>query len=135
MTVRVRIEPNQAGLRELLHSRNGGAARAVLRTGLRVESKAKQRVKADHGRLRQSINHDLTIRSGVPVCRVGTNVYYAPWVHNGTGIWGPHHSPIVPTRAKVLKFTGRNGRIIFRPSTEGQRPNRFLQDALNNARH
>lgn len=103
MTVNVRIVDNQAALNELLHSQNGQVARALLKRGLKVESAAKRRVKADHGRLRQSITHALVSDNGVVACRVGTDVKYAPYVHGGTGIYGPHHTPIRPVRASVLR--------------------------------
>jgi hypothetical protein len=38
------------------------------------------------------------------VVNVGSNLYYAPWVEEGTGIYGPKGQPIVPTHAKVLAW-------------------------------
>jgi len=64
-------------------------ARDMLRRGLRVETAAKRRIshsprRIDTGRLRASINTQIFRRNGVPGARIGTNVEYALYVHNGT---------------------------------------------------
>lgn len=64
-------------------------ARDMLRRGLRVESAAKRRIshsprRIDTGRLRASINTQPIEHEGLPGVRVGTNVDYAIYVHEGT---------------------------------------------------
>lgn len=64
-------------------------ARDMLRRGLRVETAAKRRIshsprRIDTGRLRASINTQIFRRNGLPGARIGTNVEYAIFVHNGT---------------------------------------------------
>lgn len=122
-----------AAMEEMLHGPNGATAKSVLKRALRVEAAAKRRVKADKGRLRQSINHEL-VRTAqkLPGARVGTNVSYAKAVHEGTGVYGPHGMPIVPTGHTFLKFT-YNGVTVYARSVRGQQPNRFLTDALHEA--
>lgn len=53
---------------------------------------------------------------------------HAKWVHNGTGIYGPHQSPIVPTRKPYLVFQGRYGKVVTR-SVRGQPAQPFLLQA------
>lgn len=48
------------------------------------------------------------------------------WLEFGTGIYGPRRHPVVPRRAKFLRFAGRNGRIIFARSVRGIKPRRFF---------
>lgn len=66
----------------------------------------------------------------MPVGEVGTDVEYAEFVHQGTGIYGPNQTPIVPVRASVLRWTDRQGNVIYARSVRGQEPNPFLTDAL-----
>jgi hypothetical protein len=126
-------------LNTLLRGQNGAVTRELLRRGLRVEAGAKRRVKADHGRLRQSITHTVTSTGGSPAVQVGTNVSYALAVHNGTGVYGPRGTPITPKRGRFLVFEPRGGavitrrgatRLVFAKSVTGQRANPFLADAL-----
>lgn len=64
-------------------------AKDMLRRGLRVETAAKRRIshsprRIDTGRLRASINTRPIVHGGLPGVRVGTNVDYAIYVHEGT---------------------------------------------------
>lgn len=54
---------------------------------------------------------------------------HAKWVHNGTGIYGPHKSPIVPVSKPYLVFRGRTGAKIVTRSVKGQEPQPFLLQA------
>lgn len=56
---------------------------------------------------------------------VGTNVPYARWNQEGTGIYGPSGQRIFPKNAKALAFDGPSGRIFVR-SIAGIKPRRFL---------
>jgi hypothetical protein len=56
---------------------------------------------------------------------VGTNVPYARWMQEGTGIYGPSGQRIFPKHAKALAFDGPAGRIIVR-SIKGTPKRRFL---------
>lgn len=113
---------------------DGPVTRAILQRTLRVEAAAKRLAKADQGRLRGSITHRIVRRDNdgvsVPVGEVGTDVEYAEFVHQGTGIYGPNQTPIVPVRASVLRWTDRQGNVIYARSVRGQEPNPFLTDAL-----
>ena len=105
---------HQGELDRLLKSPNGAVAKDLLRRGLRVESQAKRNLggvdgpkRVDTGRLRASITTQLVTIRGWPAVRVGTNVSYAVYVHEGTGIYGPRGVPIRPVRARMLRFVPR----------------------------
>jgi hypothetical protein len=55
-------------------------------------------------------------------------VPYAKWVHEGTGIYGPYHTPIVPLQSKYLAFWW-HGRHWLKKSVRGQRAQPFLTEA------
>ena len=55
---------------------------------------------------------------------------YALYVHEGTGIYGPKKRKIVPKNAKALRFKA-GGRVIYRRSVKGQKPNRYLKRAVD----
>jgi hypothetical protein len=70
----------------------------------------------------------------VPIVVVGTNVTYAMYVHEGTGIFGPRHARITPKKGKYLVFTpkGAKGKVFAR-SVSGSRPKPFLAEAIRAA--
>ncbi|MFZ0789742.1 MAG: HK97 gp10 family phage protein [Chromatiaceae bacterium] len=123
--------------------------RDMLRRGLLVETQAKRNLsgiggpkRIDTGRLRASISTVAVTRNGEPAVLVGTNVKYARWVHDGTGLYGPRHMLITPRTAKVLVFPsalhGKKkgkfaGKVVAR-SVKGMKPNAFLANALTAAR-
>ena len=125
-------------VKTLLNSPTGGVVRDLLRRGLLVETQAKRNLggvggpkRVDTGRLRASIATVVVTRNGTPAVLVGTNVQYASFVHNGTGIYGPKHAPIRPRRAKFLRFRPRGSkRWVYARQVKGMRPNRFLLNAL-----
>lgn len=132
-------EMNSAAVQQLLTSTNGAVYRDMLRRGLKVETKAKSNLQSDPtrvdtGRLRGSIRARMITLDGVPVCRVGTNVEYASFVHDGTGLFGPRHAYIVPVNKSVLRWKtkgggGKNG-YTYAKKSSGMRPNPFLKNAL-----
>lgn len=82
MTSQVVLHP--IPLRHLLADRAGGVAVGLLRLGIEVQTAARRRCPVDTGRLRASIGVELTIGGRGPQVNVGSNVVYAPYVHNGT---------------------------------------------------
>lgn len=143
VVVNVLHQLNANQLRQLVASPFGGIAQDLLRRGLKVETLAKRNLaggpsgpkRIDTGRLRTSISTGLFVRDGVPVVLVGTNVYYARWVHDGTGLYGPRMQRIRPKSARVLRFRGKSGGMVYVRSTKGMRSNHFLRDALPAARN
>lgn len=57
--------------------------RALSRGGLIVENDAKKKAPHDTGELRRSITHYATQEE----CVIGTNLFYAPYLELGTGLW------------------------------------------------
>lgn len=134
---------NQAQLQQLLNGRNGAVVKDMIKRLLRVEAAAKKNLdndprRIDTGRLRTSIRYELKIAHTV-IGRVGTNVKYARWVHDGTGIYGPHSTRIYPKTKKALKWKSgthgtSKGGYVFAKYTLGMRPNRFLRNAMKAAK-
>lgn len=129
-------------VRALINSPAGGVYQDLLRRGLLVETAAKRNLggiggpkRVDTGRLRASINTQIVSRPTGPVAIVGTNVWYALLVHNGTGIYGPRRRMIRPVRAKRLRFKPRGQRrFVYARAVRGMAPNAFLRNALWAAR-
>lgn len=136
---RVTVDPNFAA--RLRRAMADPIGRDMMRRGLRVESRAKQLIstkpkRVDTGRLRSSVRTVPIPYMGTYGAGVGTNVYYARWVHDGTGLYGPRHMRITPRRARALRFTPKgSSRPIYRASVKGMKPNPFLRDALPAARN
>jgi hypothetical protein len=137
---------NHAQLQFMLQSPLGAVAKDLIKRGARVESRAKRNLsggvsgprRINTGHLRSSISHQLIVRPEGLAVRVGTSVYYARWVHDGTGIYGPRHTLIKPKLGKVLVWKSRiygakkgkwAGKVVVR-SVKGMRPNPFLANAL-----
>ena len=135
MAAKASVRIDQAALRRLLTSQQGPVAAELTRRAIRVQNDAKRRCPVDTGRLRSSVSHELRQSTRGLLARVGTNVSYALDVHEGTGIYGPRRRPIRPKRAKVLRFKGRGGRIVYTKQVKGMRPRPFLRDALGAARN
>lgn len=85
-----------------------------------VEVEAKENCPVDDGTLRASITHDIEGCTGY----VGSNVEYAPYIHNGTGIYAVKGDgrKEVPWRYQDVKGNWH--------TTSGQKPNPFLQNAI-----
>ncbi len=135
MAAHIRHHPDHAALMAILSSPTGGVAKDLFRRGKKVETKAKQNLsrapkRVDTGLLRSSINTQLVITGGKPSVRVGTNVHYALFVHDGTGLYGPKGAYITPKTAKFLVWKGKTGKKIYARRVKGMRPNRFLADAV-----
>lgn len=125
----------------------GAVAKDLMKRGARVESRAKRNLsgiggsgpkRVDTGHLRSSIKHQLVIRPEGLSVRIGTNVYYARFIHDGTGIYGPKKRVIKPRRAKALvwrsqKYGQKSGNFrgfVVVKSVKGIKPNPFLAAAL-----
>lgn len=115
------------------------------RIGYAVTNRAKEILTehghVDEGNLRDSIEHtvtEVTARGAAVV--IGSALHYAAYFHTGTGVHGPHGTPIVPTTRKVLKFQTRGakkgslpkerGAWVFARSVQGMEADPFLSDAL-----
>lgn len=90
-----------------------------------VERQAKQDCPVDQGFLRASITHEVELSTRELVGRIGSNLEYAPYVHNGTGIYAVDGNG----RKTPWKFVVRAGKYKGGHVTVGQRPHQFLMYA------
>lgn len=137
--VSVRHRYNPVTMHAILASPNGGLAKNMLKRAVRVQAKAKQNLsrppsRIDTGALRASITIAPYLHDGYPAFRVGSPLKHARWVHDGTGIYGPHHQMIEPKTAKMLAWQGSGGKYIFARQVKGMPPNPFLADAMSAAK-
>jgi hypothetical protein len=135
----VRHRYNPAAMHAILANPHGGLAKDGLKRAVRVQALAKKNLsrpptRVNTGELRASITIIPYVFEGYPAFRVGTPLKYARFVHDGTGIFGPHHQMIKPTTAKVLAWEGPGGTHIFARQVKGMPPNPFLADALKAAK-
>lgn len=141
---------NQVKLEQILTSPAGGVAKDLLKRGVRVQSRARRNLggatgsgprRINTGHLRASVGVSLVLAPVDLSVRVGTNVSYALFVHDGTGLYGPKHSVIRPRRARALVFRsklygakkGKFAGYVVVKSVRGMRPNPFLADAIKSA--
>jgi hypothetical protein len=74
----------------------------------------------------------------------GESPEYPLFVHRGTGIFGPHRSPIVSPKGNVMRFNIGAGNPyfmkqgdpgnIFRLQVKGQKPQPYLEDVVRETR-
>ena len=127
--------------------------RALERIGLFVEGEAKIELakeppRIDTGQLRNSITH--TVKEHTVI--IGSNLYYAPYVHEGTGKYNSSGSTGDKYWIFVLngnqRGTGSGKRYTYQEArkivaimrsngldaymTNGMKPNRFLRNAIMN---
>ena len=99
-------------------------SKALNRASLVIENQARENAPIDTGELRRSISHEVQGNEAV----VGTNLFYAPYVHIGTGIWSSEGTG----RTDVpWSYQDEEGKWH---STVGQKPQPFLTDALHEKR-
>jgi len=103
--------------------------KAVRLTAEEVWGNISREAPTDHGRLAGSWNLK---QIGLGRYGIWSNVEYRWWVHEGTGVHGPHGHPIVPVGAPFLQFE-IDGQIIRKKEVQGQEPNRYIDRAINQA--
>lgn len=87
-----------------------------------VENEAKRNCPTDDGILKASIHH--VVKENAYEGVVGTNVEYAPYVHEGTGIYAKNGNG----RQTPWKYQDAKGQWH---TTQGQKSNPFLQNAAD----
>ncbi len=112
-----------------------GIEAGLIRAAGAVEAEAVRETPVVSGNLADSI------RKYVDMVRlratIGPQAKYAVFVNQGTGIYGPHKTPIVPTTKKALAWVSpmRIGNrwisgFMVRRSVKGQKANPFMARAL-----
>ncbi len=142
--VKITRKLNKQELERILTSRDGPVAKALLVRGYRVQAQARKNLgggtgsgpkRVDTGRLRASIAVELRRGPKGLAVRVGTNVTYAIYVHEGTGIYGKNARPITPKTKRFLRFKVKGTqRYVYALEVKGMRGNPFLVKALPAAR-
>lgn len=144
MSTSVKID--QSALRALMASPQGPVWIDIQRRTNRVLNQARRNAPVDEGRLRASIAMEMRSYNGSPVGRVGTNVEYALYVHEGTGVEAGK-GYIVPVRARVLRWPAKNNsgvgrrrykagatqQYVYAKRSRGVKARPFLRDALSAA--
>lgn len=100
---------------------------ALLQATLYIEAEAKKNLRANGnglktGLLRDSITH--TIDEASHIGYVGSNLDYAIWVHQGTGIYALNGDG----RKTPWAWEDAKGELHF---THGMKPNPFIQKAID----
>lgn len=127
MSSGIHIEWNEAEFNRILEQQT--VPQAVWRATRKVRDRAKANItsagRVDTGALRSSIVA-RRVRSGKREVRyqVGSDLEYALYQHEGT------RSPIVPRRARVLRFTGSSGKVVYAKQVRGVQGVPFLTNAL-----
>lgn len=96
---------------------------AMEKSLLIVERKAKQNCPVDDGTLRASITHTIEIKEDALIGKVGSNLEYAPYVHQGTGV----HALNGGGREDPWSYQDAKGKWY---RTVGQKPQPFITDAI-----
>jgi phage gpG-like protein len=100
----------------------------------RVLNAARRLAPVDRGQLRASLTVEYANGPGGPIARIGSNLPYAIFVHEGTGLFGPRGMPITPKRGRFLVFTPRGAsKPVFARSVRGMPGRPFLLQALKEA--
>lgn len=89
-----------------------------------LENEAKERCPADDGILRGSIIHSKEENGDTYNGTVGSNAEYAPYVHEGTGIYAREGN------GRQTPWSYRDAAGAWH-TTKGQKPKPFLQEALD----
>lgn len=96
-----------------------------------IVNEARANCPVDNGALRASISSTVAVNGDRCKITVGSPLEYAAYVHEGTGIYGPKNSPIVPVSRDFLRFIPKGGsEYVFARSVKGMKPRPFLADAI-----
>lgn len=128
---------------KLLQAPNGLVYNHTMRLGNQVLREARRRVPKDTAKLAQSLTMEMGKVGKDVVARVGTNIEYGLYVHEGTANNGTGY--IYPKNAKVLKFPvinnsgqgrrrykgGATAQYAYAKRVKGVKARPFLRDALN----
>lgn len=91
-----------------------------------VERSAKQGCPVDSGALRADIQSTVKVSDAAIVGRIGNTVGYAPYVHNGTGIYAKDGNG---RKTPWFVPAGISGKYSTGWITRGQKPQPYLENA------
>lgn len=90
-----------------------------------VEGEARKNCPVDQGELRTSITSETEVTEEDVIGRAGSNLEYAPYVHNGTGIYAKDGNG----RKTPWGYEVKTGKYKGFHWTHGQKPQPFLENA------
>jgi phage gpG-like protein len=131
--VKAELKLDQSAINKAMTGRGGPVWQAALRAGGYVRDQAKLDLTnnglVNTGKLRNSIESQVSAKGTQVVATVGTDVEYARFVHDGT------KSPIVPRRARALRFKPKGSSVFVfaakvRGTKETGRYSPFMTNAL-----
>lgn len=115
------IDDVLSALKEITESLMPAAIRRGMEKAcLKIEASAREKAPADKGRLRASIKSEVKT-SGEIEGHIFSTAEYAPYVHEGTGIYAENG------RQTPWVYKTADGKFY---TTRGQKPCPFLRDAL-----
>lgn len=143
-SIHVFVSLNQGALDKMLKGNNGAVAIDLRRRGAHIRDKARRLCPADTGKLRASITAQLGSVGGRPAVRIGSNLEYAPYVHDGTGVYAGK-GYITPKNATLLRWpninktgkpyrryqAGKTAKYVFAKRVKGIPGTPYLANALS----
>jgi len=138
----VRVVMDEKGLYDLLESPTGPVGKDLLRRTLNVEARAVELCPVDEGALRADIHHVIERDDEGLVGKVGVNKRYGVHVERGTGLFEETIPGVPASKSKGQRITAKDGgmlrfevdgKVIYRRSIKGMRPQPFLRPALDAA--
>lgn len=130
--IRAELKLDQSAIDKTMTGKGGPVWQAALRAGGYVRDQAKLDLTnnglVNTGKLRNSIESTVAKRDKQVIATVGTDVEYARFVHDGT------KGPIVPKRARVLRFKPKGGSsFVFAASVRGTKETGRYSPFMTNA--
>ena len=136
---------NPQEVRKLLESPSGPVYYDMRRRANKVTNLARRLCPIDTSRLKTSISYEMGTENGAIIARVGTNVEYGLYIHEGTANKGTGY--IYPKNARLLRFpivnksgsgrrrykAGATQQYAYAKRVKGIKPTPFLRDALTAA--
>jgi len=138
---------DQQALNDLLRGPQGPVAQDIMVRTNRVLNTARRLCPVDEGTLRSSLAREMRTENNEIVGRVGSNLKYALFVHEGTGVY-VGRGPITPKRARVLRWpvknnsgagrrrykNGQTAQYAYAKRVKGMPGRPFLRNALDAGR-
>lgn len=127
---------------DLVVGPNGAVYQDMRRRANKVTNLARRLAPVDTSRLKLSISYEMGTVGQDVIARVGSNVKYALYIHEGTANAGTGY--IYPKNARVLRFpiinktgsgrrrykAGATQQYAYAKRVKGIKPQPFLRDAL-----
>lgn len=128
----IKIEVNiPAHIRGMKQEINAGFSKGIQRVTAQMTTQTMTNAPRKTGNLKRSIHAEVGSIGGFTgkVIQDTGVAKYGYWVHDGTGIYGPKGTPIVPVNKKVLAWKSGNG-MFFARSVKGMKPRPFMKQAF-----